>query len=159
MIHICIAMQAKIDGDRAASPSSLCARLATLLGGPLFRALADPGRALLLVRLLERRAPCTVSQLAAGTGADLSVVSRQLSILREAGVVQREKRGKEVWCSAQASAVAQLLRQLADALEVQQPGCTACPCAGVPCPVRPATAPCAQKEKEKEKEEEGQTCT
>lgn len=121
-------MQAQLAAGEAGCPSSFCTRLAHHLNGPLFRALADPGRALLLVRLLEQPAPCTVSQLAAGCGLDVSIVSRQLTILREAGVVHRERRGKAVWCSAQASAVAQILRQLADDLEFHRPDCDACPC-------------------------------
>lgn len=122
-------MQATLDDvRRAACPSSFCAQLAELLSGPLFKALADPGRALLLVRLLEQRSPCSVSQLAAGSGVDVSVVSRQLSVLRGAGIIHRERRGKEVLCSAQVSAVAHVLRRLADTIEMHEPNCAACPC-------------------------------
>ena len=50
----------------------------------------------MLIRLAEAGEPCTVSVVADGSGVDLSVVSRHLAILREAGVIQCEKRGKEV---------------------------------------------------------------
>jgi hypothetical protein len=37
-------------------------------------------------------------------------------VLRDAGVITCEKRGKEVWCTVQTGEVAQILRDLADAL-------------------------------------------
>jgi DNA-binding transcriptional ArsR family regulator len=95
--------------------------LQKLLSPQLFRALADPRRLSLLVRLADEGRPCTVGQLAEGSGVDLSVVSRHLATLREAGVITCEKQGKEVWCTVQAGAVARILRDLADALE------TCCP--------------------------------
>lgn len=114
----------KPDGGTASTTAAgLCcsSALAGLLSPRLFRALADPTRLSLLVRLAEGREPCTVGQVAAGSGVDLSVVSRHLAVLREAGVITCDKRGKEVWCSVQTSAVAQILRDLADALD------TCCP--------------------------------
>jgi len=94
-----------------------CADLGQLLSPRLFKALADPSRTALLLRLAEGGAPRTVSQAAQGGGVDLSVVSRHLAVLREAGVVQCVKRGKEVWCSVRWDALARALRDLADALE------------------------------------------
>ena len=76
------------------------------------------------MRLAEQREPRTVGQIAQGSGVDLSVVSRHLAVLREAGVIGCEKQGKEVWCTVQTGAVAQILRDLADALEACCPeGC------------------------------------
>ncbi len=94
-----------------------CVGLSELLSPRLFKALADPQRLSLLARLAEAGEPCTVGQVAQGSSVDLSVVSRHLAVLREAGVIECVKRGKEVWCSVQGSAVAALLRGLADALE------------------------------------------
>ena len=102
-------------GSAAAGCSSSV--LAELLSPRLFRALSDPTRLSLLLRLAEQREPRTVGQIAEGSGVDLSVVSRHLAVLREAGVIGCEKRGKEVWCAVQTGAVAQMLRDLADALE------------------------------------------
>ncbi len=93
------------------------ADLKRLLTPKLFKALADPKRLSLLVRLAEERGPCTVGQIAKGSGVDLSVVSRHLATLREAGIIGCEKQGKEVWCAVQTDAVVRLLRELADALE------------------------------------------
>ena len=52
---------------------------------------------------------------------DLSVVSRHLRTLREAGVLLAEKRGKEVFYRVKIREMCRLLRNLADALE------TCCP--------------------------------
>jgi DNA-binding transcriptional ArsR family regulator len=101
----------------AQDQTGCCSELSRLLSPELFKAFADPRRLSLLVRLAEARRPCTVSQLAEGSGVDLSVVSRHLAVLREAGVISCQKEGKEVWCSLQPGTVATLLRNLADALE------------------------------------------
>ena len=91
--------------------------LAELLSPRLFKALADPKRLSLLVRVAEERSPSTVSHLAKGSGVDLSVVSRHLAMLREAGIIKCDKHGKEVLCTLQTDVVVRTLRQLADALE------------------------------------------
>jgi DNA-binding transcriptional ArsR family regulator len=113
-----------------------CGGLAALLSPRLFRALADPKRLSLLVRMAEAQCPCTVSEIAGGSGVDLSVVSRHLAILRDVGIIGCVKHGKQVWCSLQPAAVVRILRALADALE----GCCpegACP---PPAPSSPPTA-------------------
>ena len=94
-----------------------CAGLAELLSPQLFKALSDPKRLELLVRVAEGVGPCTVSQVAKGSGVDMSVVSRHLAILRQAGIIKCEKQGKEVLCTLQTDVVVKFLRQLADALE------------------------------------------
>jgi DNA-binding transcriptional ArsR family regulator len=48
---------------------------------------------------------------------DLSVVSRHLRTLREAGVVDARKQGKEVFYRVRFDALIGILRNLADALE------------------------------------------
>jgi DNA-binding transcriptional ArsR family regulator len=55
--------------------------------------------------------------MTSGSEVDISVVSRHLAILREAGIVECVKRGKEVRCTVRASVLARTLRELADALE------------------------------------------
>lgn len=94
-----------------------CGGLAAYLPPRLFKALSDPKRLSLFVRLAEQREPSTVGQVAEGSEVDLSVVSRHLAILRDAGIIECVKRGKEVWCSVQTATVVRLLRTLADALE------------------------------------------
>lgn len=84
----------------------------------LFRALADPNRIALLARLLDGgAADKTVTGLARCCPVDLSVVSRHLRQLRDAGVVEAEKRGKQVFYRVRARELAAMLRRLADALD------------------------------------------
>lgn len=94
-----------------------CSGLTELLSPRLFKALADPTRLALLVRVAEAPGPCTVSEVALGSGVDLSVVSRHLATLRDAGIIRCTKRGKEVLCALNTTVVVPLLRDLADALE------------------------------------------
>jgi DNA-binding transcriptional ArsR family regulator len=115
-----------VDGSPASGDGTpaCCAGLQELLSPQLFKALADPRRLSLLVRLAEAGGPCTVGRLAEGSGVDLSVVSRHLAVLREAGIITCTKQGKEVWCAVQTGAVVKILRDLADGLE------TCCPLPG-----------------------------
>jgi len=94
-----------------------CAGLSELLSPQIFKALSDPKRLELLVRVAEGAGPCTVSQVGEGSGVDISVVSRHLAVLRQAGIIKCEKQGKEVLCTLQTDIVVKFLRQLADALE------------------------------------------
>jgi DNA-binding transcriptional ArsR family regulator len=110
-------VQVNKDSESATDARPCCSGLQELLSPGLFKALSDPRRLSLLVRLADAGRPCTVGHLAEGSGIDLSVVSRHLAVLREAGIISCEKQGKEVWCRVQTGAVAQILRGLADALE------------------------------------------
>ncbi len=101
----------------ATTESACCAGLEDLLSPRLFKALSDPRRLQLFVRLAGEGCACTVGRLADGSGIDLSVVSRHLAVLRDAGVISCEKRGKEVWCTVRTVEVAGILRGLADALD------------------------------------------
>lgn len=91
--------------------------LAALCSPALFRALGDPSRVSLLGRLAQAGGACTVSELAAGCPLDLSVVSRHLATLHDAGIVRRTRRGREVVYAFHTQAVVAALRGLADALE------------------------------------------
>ena len=94
-----------------------CAPLDGLLETGLFKALGDKTRVQLLGCLAKCGRACSVGEMAECCAVDLSVVSRHLAVLREAGVITCEKRGKEVWCTVQTGEVAQILRDLADALD------------------------------------------
>ncbi len=88
-----------------------------------FRALCDPNRISLLLRLARCGRACTVSELNECCPIDISVVSRHLATLRDAGIVASEKRGKEVYYEVCANDVVATLRAIADALE----GCCCAP--------------------------------
>ena len=117
MRYVCIMVQVNKRGEKQAGTEPGCSGLAQLLSPRLFKALSDPKRLSLFMRLAEDRTPCTVSQMADGSGVDFSVVSRHLAILREAGIIKCVKRGKELWCTVEVNAVPKVLRDLADALE------------------------------------------
>lgn len=59
------------------------------------KALAHPSR-LFIVDELSRGERC-VCELTEMVGADMSTVSKHLSVLKNAGIVQDEKRGSQVW--------------------------------------------------------------
>jgi len=60
------------------------------------KAMAHPPR-LFIVDALSRKERC-VCELAEMVGADVSTVSRHISVLRGAGIVEDEKCGNEVRC-------------------------------------------------------------
>ncbi len=93
--------------------------LLELLPPTFFKALCDPNRVALLAWLALERAPRTVTDAAnAGCCAvDMSVVSRHLATLRDAGLVVADKRGKEVFYHVETRDIAARLRRIASALE------------------------------------------
>ena len=89
---------------RAAGASCGCADAAAGLTGQqalyrarahILKALAHPTR-LFIVDRLEKGEAC-VCELKELVGADMSTVSKHLSVLKEAGIVAGDKRGKQVW--------------------------------------------------------------
>lgn len=111
----------------------------TLMSPRLFRALSDPNRIALLMQLAGCGGSCTVSEASQCCPVDLSVVSRHLAVLRDAGIVEHERRGKEVHYRLRADALVTSLRAIADAIE----GCCAknnC-CDPEPQPIRRGAKP------------------
>ncbi|MBM3270301.1 MAG: helix-turn-helix transcriptional regulator [Candidatus Sericytochromatia bacterium] len=103
---------------RNGSGERCCASpLAGLLDARLFKALGDPSRLNLLASLADAAAAQTVSQLAGCCPLDMSVVSRHLATLRDAGIVSAARVGKEVRYSLDCRRVAGMLRAIADALD------------------------------------------
>jgi len=102
---------------RTAIKTKCCPDVSELLEPRFFRALCDPNRLTLLARLAQRCAPCTVSEIASCCPVNISVVSRHLAMLKEAGILKSEKRGKEVYYSVPYEELVATLRELADAIE------------------------------------------
>ena len=98
-------------------PAACCADLAACLDPRLFRALCDPTRIAILARLAAICGSATVNGIASCCPVDLSVVSRHLGVLRDAGIVAADKRGREVHYRVRFPELAHTLRGLADALE------------------------------------------
>jgi ArsR family transcriptional regulator, arsenate/arsenite/antimonite-responsive transcriptional repressor len=63
----------------------------------VLKAMAHPSRLLILDHLGQRE-HC-VRELTRLVGADMSTVSKHLTVLRNAGLVSDHKRGQQVWCS------------------------------------------------------------
>lgn len=69
----------------------------------IFKALGHPTRILIVDALLENKlCVCDLREL---VGADMSTVSKHLSVLREAGIVATEKRGTSVYYSLRMNCV------------------------------------------------------
>ena len=97
--------------------SVCCEPLDRLFEPELFKALSDPGRVALVARLAVAGREATVSELAACCPTDLSVVSRHLAALKTAGVLESEKRGRQVHYRVRYEALSRVLRSLADAID------------------------------------------
>ena len=89
--------------------------LAEVLSARLFKALSEPNRLALVLRLAEADCECTVSEMTSCCEVDLSVVSRHLKVLRHAGVVEARRDGKQVRYRLRREALAELFGRLADA--------------------------------------------
>ena len=91
--------------------------LARWLSPSVFKALADPNRVALLARLAQCRGEQTVTDVSGCCSIDISVVSRHLGVLRDAGILEARKRGREVYYRVRTEELTSLLRNLADTLE------------------------------------------
>ncbi|XUU60374.1 ArsR/SmtB family transcription factor [Erythrobacter sp. HA6-11] len=69
----------------------------------LFRALADPSRRQIVERLSQGE--CTVGALAEPMNMSLAGASKHIGVLEEAGVLRREKRGRERVCKLDPNAL------------------------------------------------------
>ncbi|MHC5024508.1 MAG: ArsR/SmtB family transcription factor [Planctomycetota bacterium] len=94
-----------------------CRALGDLLSPRFFKALGDPNRIVLLSRLAASCRPCTVTEMSGCCPVDVSVVSRHLAMLRDADIVQAERRGKEVLYTVRYDVLAETFRGIADAIE------------------------------------------
>ena len=103
--------------DDNAQPADAPASLRQHLRPDLFRALCDPTRLQVLGRLALAKGPQTVTEVAGCCGVHLSGVSRHLACLREVGVVEAVKEGREVRYSLRREELTHALRSLADAID------------------------------------------
>ncbi|MBX3404020.1 MAG: winged helix-turn-helix transcriptional regulator [Phycisphaeraceae bacterium] len=105
---------------RPASPKQAAARkspLDALLDPGLFKALCDPTRVSLLACLAKCGRACSVGEVAECCRVDLSVVSRHLSQLAEAGVLEPTRQGRTVLYAVRFTDLSARLRALADAID------------------------------------------
>lgn len=91
--------------------------LSDLVSPQTFKALGDANRLSILSFLASNAEGVRVGDVASCCPVDLSVVSRHLAILRDAGLIECVKKGREVFCSVRIPQLVAMLRVLADALE------------------------------------------
>jgi len=82
-----------------------------------FKALGDATRLKLFSSLCQCKKPTNVGEIGGCCEVDQSVVSRHLALLKNAGLVASERRGKEVLYSVNYQEVAKTLRAIADYLD------------------------------------------
>ncbi len=111
-----------------------CGDLSALLSPTFFKALGDPNRLAILISLSRCCEEKTVSEVSECCSVDLSVVSRHLAILREAGVLRARKRGKQLYHSVRFGHLARMLRDIADAIDACCPTPTKDPDSTTPLP-------------------------
>lgn len=97
--------------------SACCFSVDKLLNPEFFKALCDPTRLKLLACLVKCGRACSVSELAECCSVDFSVVSRHLSMLEKAGVLEVAKEGRNVLYRVRYRQFCSTLRSLARAIE------------------------------------------
>ena len=82
------------------------------LRAKIFKALGHPSRLKMVESLFEgERCVCELQAL---VGSDISTVSKHLNILKEAGILQDERRGTNIYYSLQMKCVASFLNCIED---------------------------------------------
>jgi DNA-binding transcriptional ArsR family regulator len=69
----------------------------------VFAALADPTRRAILAMLLED--DMAVTDVAEPFQMSLAAISKHLTVLAEAGLIARERRGRVIWCKLEPDAL------------------------------------------------------
>ncbi len=101
----------------ALDQGACCAGIGDVLQPRLFKALCGPTRLTILAELAQGGGPRTVGDIARGLPVDVSVVSRHLAMLKEAGVLEAARHGKEVRYSVRYEGLADTFRAIAAAID------------------------------------------
>jgi ArsR family transcriptional regulator len=80
------------------------------------KAFGHPSR-LLMVEQLARTERC-VCELTSAVGADMSTVSKHLSVLKNAGIIQDEKRGSQVYYRLKMPCVLRFFDYVGEGIEI-----------------------------------------
>lgn len=108
-----------------------------MVDSELFRALCEPAR-IEIVKLLTARGRSDVRTLTALVPQDQSVVSRHLAVLHRAGVVRRQKVGRQVFFEVDGLGIVNRMERMLAQFRAIIPLC--CPPAGPPA-ARPQSEP------------------
>jgi len=105
-----------------AQAAACCRPIDGLLRPELFKALGDPTRLSLVACIAKCGRECSVGEIAGCCSVDLSVVSRHLAQLEQAGVLHTRREGRTVFYSVRFDELCGTLRSLADAFDECCPG-------------------------------------
>ena len=108
----------QVTKHRPSSPRHAARQSAPLdkaLDADLFKALSDSTRLKLLACLAKCGRMCSVTEVAECCSVDFSVVSRHLSMLADAGVLDFRKEGRTVFYQARYQHLGSVFRALAEA--------------------------------------------
>ena len=93
----------------------------------IVKAMAHPTR-MFIVDELSRSGERCVCELTDMVGADVSTVSKHLSILKTAGLIDGDKRGNQVFYRLKVPCVVDFFRCVESVIECNGTGCKACSC-------------------------------
>ena len=88
-----------------------------MLPARFFKALGEPTRSAMVGWMItQSNREVSVTEVSESFPLDVSVVSRHLAILRDAGILRAERRGRRVFYKVRVGWVARILRRCADAV-------------------------------------------
>ncbi len=83
----------------------------------VFKALAHPSRLLIIEQLAQKeRCVCELTDM---IGADISTVSKHLSVLKGAGIIQDQKRGAQVYYRLKMRCVLRFFECVGEVIEIK----------------------------------------
>ena len=95
---------------------SKAGQLKDLLLPRFFKALGDPTRMSILQKLAEHGQACSVNEIGKSCSVGISAVSRHLAVLREAGILTCQRRGKEVYYQVRTGDIMGMMQGFADSM-------------------------------------------
>ena len=93
----------------------------------IVKAMAHPTR-MFIVDELSRTAERCVCELTEMIGADISTVSKHLAILKNAGIIDDDKRGNQVFYRLKVPCIVDFFRCVESVIECNATGCKVCSC-------------------------------
>jgi ArsR family transcriptional regulator, arsenate/arsenite/antimonite-responsive transcriptional repressor len=116
--YTCIMVQVRKSVPKTPKQAACCSsELDELLDPNVFKALGDPTRLKLLSCLARCGRECTTSEVGECCSVDFSVVTRHLTLLADAGIIESRKEARTVYYKVRYSELAGSLRSLANAFE------------------------------------------
>lgn len=93
----------------------------------IVKAMAHPTR-MFIVDELSRSGERCVCELTAMVGADISTVSKHLTILKKVGIIGDEKRANQVFYRLKVPCIMDFFRCVESVIECHAAGCKVCSC-------------------------------